>query len=149
MKKRMNLYWLGMPIVHCVLLVVVHFFVYFSLMEPYSHDWGGIVQSVLFIVFYALVVTPFMSVLYCKKIHGMGWTQYLCCLYNSVMMGLYFVVCTIPFNNLPINLDYVMTAIMSFPALSVIIPSLICGVVTLVIYDVKSARSIRYHREFK
>jgi len=149
MQRRMNLYWLWMPVIHCVILVLGHFFIFFLLMDPNNHDWGGIVQNALVIVFYALVVTPLLAVLYCKKINGMGWgwTKYLCCLYNSLMMGMYFVVITIPFNNLPINLNYLMTVLISVPGLSIIIPSLICGIVTLVIYDVKSVRSIRYNRK--
>ena len=145
MKKRINLYWLGMPILHCILLIVGFFFVYFFLMEPNSHDWGGIVWSLLFVIFYALVAAPLLAFFYCKKIHrmGMGWTKYLCSLYNSVMMGMYNVVCTMPFNTYPINLKYIMTEVISVPGLSVVIPGFICGILTLVICDVRTARGNR------
>ena len=145
MKKRVNLYWLVMPILHCILLIVGYFGVFFFLMDPNNHDWGGIVWSLLFVIFYALVVAPLLAFFYCKKIHrmGLGWTKYLCSLYNSVMMGMYYVVCTIPYNNYPINLKYIMTEVISVPGLSVVIPGFICGVLTLLICDARTARGNR------
>lgn len=148
MQKKINLYWLWMPVVHCVILILGYSICYFYV-GSLGGDLANILYDLLFVMLYSLVVAPLMAVFYCMKLHrmGLGWTKYLCCAYNSVMMGLYFVVGMILFTNCPINLKYVWFTLISFPGLSVIISGLMCGVVTLVICDVKSALSSRNNRK--
>lgn len=71
---------------------------------------------------------------------GLGWTKYLCCVYNSVIMDMYFLIVSTLFSSIPIDFEYVRQAMLGVEGLSVLIPSLICGVVTLTIYNVKSVR---------
>ena len=142
MKKRLSLYWFWMPIVHCLLLIL-GYFVFYALIEPLGGDWGGLAYVLFFFALYMIVIAPLMAFFYCKKINarGVGWKKYLYCLYNSVIMGMYYIVCTMPFNNLPIDLKYVMAAVISAPGLAVLIPSLICGAVTLIVYDARTLLS--------
>ena len=139
MKKTPKLFWLWMPIVNCMLLVL-GYSVFYILMDPYRRELGAVVFALLFILFYAVIVVPLMSVFYCKKICKMGRAKYLCCLYNAVMMGMYITLCLLPFNSF--NLRFIMNSVLSIPWLSVFISSLICAMITLIVYEVKA-----YHRK--
>lgn len=142
MKKRLILYGLGMPVIHCLLLTLGYLCVYFILVDYVGADWGSLVYLIILNIFYALAVSPLMAFFYCKKIHtmGLGWTKYLCCVYNSVIMDMYFLIVSTLFSSIPIDFEYVRQAMLGVEGLSVLIPSLICGVVTLTIYNVKSVR---------
>ena len=139
MKKRLILYWLGMPVIYCLLLTLGYLCVYFILVDYVGADWGSLVYLIILNTFYALVVAPLMAFFYCKRIYtmGLGWTKYLCCVYNSVIMGMYFLVVSMLFSSIPIDFEYVRQAMLGVQGLSVLIPSLICGTFTLIIFDIK------------
>jgi len=141
MKKTPKLFWLWMPIVNCTLLVLGYSIFYTLIMiSPYRRTLGAAVFSLLFILFYAVIVVPLMSVFYCKKICEMCWAKYLCCIYNALMIGVYFIIVVLPIN-VSIT-SFLLSLVKTIPWNSVVLSSLICGMITLIIYDVKA-----YHRK--
>ena len=132
-KKTLNMYWLWMPIVHLVLLVLGYFIVDI-LMEPFGNDLGIIVFAVAFLVFYVLVAVPLMSILYSKKIRTIGWKKYLCVIYNALVMGMYMPICY-----MPLSLKSFAYALISFPSLIVSVSALLCGIITLIVNDVRNS----------
>ena len=126
-KKAPNMYWLWMPIVHLVLLVLGYFIVDI-LLEPFGNDLGNIVFAVAFLAFYVLVAVPRMSILYSKKIRTIGWKKYLCVIYNALVMGMYMPICY-----MPLSLKNFAYALISFPSLIVSVSALLCGIITLIV----------------
>ena len=129
--KAANYFWLWVPIVYCLLLSLGYLAVN-VLMSSHKGNLGSVIYALLFVLFYGLVVVPIMSILYCKKIRTLSWKKYLCCLYNAIMTGMYFTICM-----LPMGLKSVMYSVLSIPWLSVFFSSLFCGVITLIVYDLK------------
>ena len=137
MKKKLRLYWLWMPVIHFLLL----FFCYYAVINSIGSDLGNVVILLNLHVFFAFFVTPTTSVLYCRVIRRMDWKKYLCCIYNAVIMGLYYTI-----NEIFIYIDNDRTirigwTFLSFPYLSVFIPALICGLITLITYDKKNRKA--------
>ena len=137
MKKKLYLYWLWMPIIHCLLLSVNLIFLVVTMPD----DWGMVYLGLLVELLYALMLGPVMSILYCKRIHTMRWTKYICCIYNAYMTGMYFAVFLIVTKNyynrgLKFIIDLIVEVTNEFPFLSAFIPALICGLITLIVYDV-------------
>ena len=139
-KASPKLLWVWRPLGNCLLLVLGFMAAYvWTAME--GSDWGGLVYALGFVMLYDLILIPLMTVFYCRRIGYMGWPKYLCCLYNAVVLGLYFTVGTIPFNTEPVDLQYIAETAGSALGLSAMVSALLCGVATLVAGDVKrSAR---------
>ncbi len=134
MKNKASAYlWLWLPIVYCLLLLS-GYWIALVLLSPYKGDWGLLIYTLLFLLIYGFVAAPIMSIIYCRKIHTMGWKKYLCCVYNAFMMSLYYIICM-----LPSNFIKVFHSMLSIPWLSLFFPSLLCGMITLVICDLKKA----------
>ncbi len=132
MKNKLSAYlWLWLPIVYCLLLSLGYLVVN-VLMTPHKDDLGAVIYALLFILVYGLIAAPIMSILYCRRTSTMGWKKYLCCVYNAFMMSLYYTICMLPSNF--ISAFYSM---LSIPWLSVFFVSLLSGVITLVICDLK------------
>lgn len=134
MKKTPKLFWLWKPIVNCLLLTLGYFVVQL-LLRPFRGEWGALGFVLIFLALYSIIIAPLMSIVYCKRICAMGWTKYLCCIYNSIMIGMYYTVCLVP-SNLE-HIQHIMTSVLSIPWLSVFFSSLICGLITLIVHDVK------------
>lgn len=134
MMKTPKLFWLWKPIVNCLLLTLGYFVVQL-LLSSFAGDWGALGFVLKFLALYSIIIAPLMSIVYCRKIRTMGWTKYLCCLYNAIMIGMYVVIIYSP-TKVSI-LEYLITLITFIPWNSVFLPSLLCGLVTLIVYDVK------------
>ena len=130
-KSGVGFYWLIMPIVHCMLLSAGYCVVN-VLINTQHGNWGVLPYALLFIVFYSIVVSPFLSIIYCKKICVMSGIKYLCCFYNATMMGMYYTLCIFPS-----DVKGFISSIMSIPWISTFLSGLVSGVITLIIYDVK------------
>lgn len=124
-KKTPKLFWLWMPIVNCVLLMIGYLILLIIPNVP------KLVVDI-FIWFYAIIMAPLMSIFYCKRICVMGLKKYLCCVFNAIMMGMYIVISKLLF-----NLDFLKFSVLSGPLFSVLFSGLICGIITLMIYDVR------------
>ena len=137
--KTLPLFWLWMPVVYSLVLAIG----YAVLDNILPNDLGSVYAGVAFLMLYTLVITPTMSILYCKKLRKMGWTKYLCCIYNAFMIGIYLVLGVLIgiIENRPLTLLDVVKSLTTFPCLSVLIPALICGLVTLIVYDVKRRKT--------
>ena len=137
--KTLPLYWLWMPIIHFLLLFLCYCAVGISLPD----DLGSVKALLLLHIIYTFAISPIMSILYCKKLRKMGWTKYLCCIYNAFMIGIYLVLGMLIgiIENRPLTLLDVVKSLTTFPCLSVFIPALICGLVTLIVYDVKRRKT--------
>ena len=144
MKKKLYLYWLWMPIVYLILLTL-GFFIFFVPFIGKSANWEYLWVGFIFVSIYALVLSPIMSISYCKNIRDMGWKKYLCCLYNAFMMGSYFTIYWIPthyFDRELVEIIFLTVAsIVSSLSLFVSIPALLCGLATLIVYDVKKRKT--------
>ena len=78
----------------------------------------------------------------------MGWTKYLCCIYNAVMMGTYFTMYLV-FRNIDKGfietlsklIETIVLSVKELPYYSVFIPALICGLITLITYDKKNRKA--------
>ena len=139
--KTLPLFWLWMPIIYCLLLS----FGYIALDIILPDEMGSAVVGLIFVTFYATVVAPLMSISYCKRIRNMGWTKYLCCIYNAIMMGSYFTIYWIPTHyfgrELAEIIFWTMVSMVSSVSLFVLLPALICGLITLIVYDVKRRKT--------
>ena len=137
--KTLPLFWLWMPVVYSLVLAIG----YAVLDNILPNDLGSVYAGVAFLMLYTLVITPTMSILYCKKLRKMGWTKYLCCIYNAFMIGIYIVLGVLIgiIETYPLTLLDVVESLTTFPCLSVFIPALICGLVTLIVYDVKRRKT--------
>ena len=102
------------------------------LLSPYKGDWGLLIYTLLFLLIYGLVAAPIMSIIYCRRIRMMGRKKYLGCVYNAIITAMYFIICTFP-----IDFKGVIYSVLSIPWLSVFFSSLLCGVITLIVYDLK------------
>lgn len=132
MKNKVSAYlWLWLPIVYCLLLLS-GYWIALVLLSPYKGDWGLLIYTLLFLLIYGLVAAPIMSIIYCRRIRTMGWKKYLCCVYNAIITAMYFTICTFP-----IDFKGVIYSVLSIPWLSVFFSSLLCGVITLIVYDLK------------
>ena len=142
--KKLPLFWLWMPIIHFLLLFLCYCAVGISLPD----DLGSVKALLLLHIIYTFAISPIMSILYCKKIREMGWTKYLCCIYNAVMMGTYFTMYLV-FRNIDKGfietlsklIETIVLSVKELPYYSVFIPALICGLVTLIVYDVKRRKT--------
>ena len=141
MKKKLHLYWLWMPIVHCIILMLG----FAALYAPFMDNLWYLPFGIIFIAVYALVLSPIMSISYCKNIRDMGWKKYLCCIYNAIMMGGYSTVYWIPTHHFDRELVEIIfltvASIVSSLSLFVSIPALICGLITLITYDKKNRKA--------
>ena len=140
--KKLPLYWLWMPIIYCLVLASG----LISLETCLPDDLGVAGLGLILILFYALVLAPIMSFFYCKKLREMSWTKYLCCIYNAVMIGMYFAVFLIVTRNyynigLISIINLLVEVTYEFSFLIVFIPALICGLITLIVYDVKKRKT--------
>ena len=133
-ENKKYLAWLWLPIVNSLLLILG----FWGYWNTATDDGGAIYGLILLNVFYALVAVPTMSIFYCKNIREMGWAKYLCCIYNAVAIGIHKQIyewdaesLTEIFENSS-QLSYVI---------SVFIPALICGLITLIVYDVKKRKT--------
>ena len=138
--KKLPLFWLWMPIIHCLMLSLG------VIVLETKGDPSDIMLGLIFVLFYAFVAAPITSIWYCKRIHTMGWTKYICCIYNAVMTGMYFAVFLIVTKNyynrgLKFILDLLIRVTDEFSFLSVFIPALICGLITLITYDKKNLKA--------
>ena len=132
MKNQLsNYFWLWMPIVYCLLLSSGYLIVN-VLMRSQKENLGSVIYALLFVLFYGLLAAPIMSIGYCKKIRKMSWRKYLCCVYNAIITAMYFTICTFP-----IDFKGMIYSVLSIPWLSVFFSSLLCGVITLIVYDLK------------
>ena len=137
--KKLPLFWLWMPVVYCLLLLSCYLAFGYSL----PNDLGSIVALLHFHYFYTFIVAPIMSILYCRIIGNMGWIKYLCCIYNAVIMGSYFTIYLV-FRNISKGyietlselIETIVLSVKEMPYFSVFIPALICGLITLIVYDV-------------
>ena len=142
--KTLPLYWLWMPIIHFLLLFLCYCAVGISLPD----DLGSVKALLLLHIIYTFAISPIMSILYCKKIREMGWTKYLCCIYNAVMMGTYFTMYLV-FRNIDKGfietlsklIETIVLSVKELPYYSVFIPALICGLITLITYDKKNRKT--------
>ena len=137
--KTLPLFWLWMPVVYSLVLAIG----YAVLDNILPNDLGSVYAGVALLMLYTLVITPTMSILYCKKLRKMGWTKYLCCIYNAFMIGIYLVLGMLIgiIENRPLTLLDVVKSLTTFPCLSVFIPALICGLLTLLRYDEKNRKT--------
>ena len=132
MKNKISAYlWLWLPIVYCLLLSSGYMVVN-VLMSPHKSNLGTVIYALLFILVYGLIAAPVMSIIYCRRIRTMGKKKYFCCVYNAFMMSWYFTICMHPSNFIS-----VLHSMLSIPWISVFFASLFCGVITLVICDLK------------
>ena len=136
MKKKLYLYWLWMPIIHWILLTLAFQVLYIPLME----DFGYLPLALLFIFICAVVVSPVISILYCKRIRDMGWIKYICCTYNAVIIGTYGAIFFLTSKNDTV-FESIIHSLSFFPCGSVSISSFICGLITLIIYDLKKRKT--------
>ena len=134
--KRIGFYWLIMPIVHCMLLSAGYYAVN-VLMKSQRGNWGALLYALLFIAFYSIVISPILSIIYCKKLYLMSWGKYLCCFYNATMMGMYYTLCIFP-----ADIKGFISSVMSIPWISMFLSSLVSGLITLIIHDVKKQKMI-------
>lgn len=148
MWKKCNVYWLWMPVVHCLSLAL-------GIVLFYQWMLPGVWELMLFMGFYSLIVSPVISFFYAKRIRGMGWWKYLCVVYNAVLSGGYLFAAGLS-PDLGLSADFVL-AMMSYITATdhlsyfvlgllsngVLITSLLCGIITLVIYDVKRKRACK------
>ena len=142
--KTLPLFWLWMPIIHFLLLFLCYCAVGISLPD----DLGSVKALLLLHIIYTFAISPIMSILYCKKIREMGWTKYLCCIYNAVMMGTYFTMYLV-FRNIDKGfietlsklIETIVLSVKELPYYSVFIPALICGLITLITYDKKNRKT--------
>ena len=135
MKKSSDYFWLWMPIVFCLLLSSGYFIVN-ALTDSHKDNPGAVIYALLFVVFYGLIAAPVMSILYCKKIRNVGWRKYLCCLYNAVVTGMYFTICMFPQ-----DFRGVVYSVLSIPSLVVFLSGLLCGGVTLMVFDLRKSKN--------
>ena len=144
MKKKLHLYWLWMPVVYLILLTL-GFFIFFVPFIDKGTNWKYLGVGVISVSIYALVLSPIMSISYCKNIRNMGWKKYLCCIYNAIMMGGYSTVYWITKLHLDRELIEIIfltvSSIVSSLSLFVSIPALICGLITLITYDKKNRKA--------
>ena len=111
-----------------------------------GNDWGAIGLFLAFFGFCSLVAAPVMSILYCRRIRTLGWPKYLCCIYNAVAMGLYSMAYCIDkyvgggdylgSSEIESVTEIFKATINPLTFLPVFIPALICGLITLIVYDV-------------
>lgn len=135
------LYWLWMPIVHYAVFIVGYLHVYFGVVELYGKDWGSMVIMLCLTVAYGFVLTPLLTVAYCRRIHmmGIGWAKYLLCIYNAVIMSTYNVLCNVALLDGRIDLDFLLASVFSINGIPVLITGLVSGFVTLIVCDIRVA----------
>ena len=133
-ENKKYLAWLWLPIVNSLLLILG----FWGYWNTAPDNGGAIYGLILLIVFYVLVAVPTMSIFYCKNIREMGWAKYLCCIYNAVAIGIHKQIyewdaesLTEIFEN-SLQLSYVI---------SMFISALICGLITLIDYDVTKRKT--------
>ncbi len=143
------MYWLWMPIVHCLSLAlgIVLFYQWIKFFDIGSGMWPGVYELVLFMSFYSFIISPVISFLYAKRIRGMGWWKYPCVVYNAVLSGGYLFFTSLPpsmvldIMSCITDTDHSAYFMIGLSSNGVLITSFLCGIVTLVIYDVKRKRS--------
>ena len=136
MKNKLYLYWLWMPIIHWILLTLGFQVFYIPLME----DLGYLPFAIIFVLIYAFVVSPIISISYCKRIRDLGWVKYICCVYNALIIGTYGAVFFITSKDNTV-FESIIHSLRFFPCFAVAISSLICGLTTLIVYDVKKRKT--------
>ena len=133
-------YWLWMPIVHYAVFIVGYLHIYFGVVELYGKDWGSMVIMLCLIVMYGFVLTPLLTVAYCKRIHmmGIGWAKYLLCVYNAVIMSTYNVLCNVVLLDGRLDLRFLLASVFSINGIPVLITGLVSGLVTLIVCDIRA-----------
>ena len=129
-----------MPIVHCIILMLG----FAALYAPFMDNLWYLPFGIIFIAVYALVLSPIMSISYCKNLCDMGWKKYLCCIYNAIMTGMYIsigAVLGILETTRCLTLKLILLSLFAFPSFTVFISALLCGLITLRVYDVKKRKT--------
>ena len=119
------------PIVYSLLLTLICKIVYLWLNSIDS--WGALYYWLIFIGLYVLIVSPMLSFVYCRIIHSIGKIKYFFCLYNAVLMELYYAISWIP-----VKKEHLTELVFNAHSIPVFATSLLTGFITLIAYDVKS-----------
>lgn len=136
-------YWFWMPLIHYAVFVLGYLHTYYAVVDLYGKDYGSMVILLCLLVTYDVVLTPLLTIMYCRKIHkmGIGWAKYLLCIYNAGIMCTFFALCNLAtLDTIQWSLSkIVFYSVVSIEGIPVLISGLVCGFATLIICDIRAA----------